>query len=168
MFLMMKFILFINLFAFLAFNPDVSEVRNMYKQAVLSESAALSLLDDLTEIKKSDDKVLVSYKGALTAITAKYENEIKRKKELFKQGVMMIEYAIEEDPDNIEIRFVRLSVQQNIPKFLKYKKNIEEDKTFILERVNDLDNKDLKTYIQEYILYSKKFTDQEKNVISQN
>lgn len=153
---------------FLAFNPDVSEVRNLYKQAVLSESAARSLFDNLTAVSKDDDKVLVSYKGALTAITAKYEKEIKRKKELFKNGVSLIEYAIEEDPDNIEIRFVRLSVQQNIPKFLKYKMNIEEDKTFILERLNGLDNKDLKAYIQEYILYSKNFTDEEKNVISHN
>jgi len=164
----MKFVLFIYLFLFLDFNPDVSEVRNLYKQAVVSESAALSLFSNLTGITKDDDKVLVSYKGALTAITAKYEKEIKPKKELFKNGVYLIEYAIEEDPDNIEIRFVRLSVQQNIPKFLKYKMNIEEDKTFLLERINDLNNKELKSYIEDYILYSKNFTEQEKNVISQN
>ena len=148
-------------------NLEVSEVRTWYKKAVQSESEAFALYDKLEEVSVNDEKVLVGYKGALRAITAKYAKEVKTKKEQFKEGVSLIEYALSEEPENIELRFIRLTIQQNSPKFLKYKKSIDDDKSFIFSNLKGISNAHLKKSIEEYILYSKNFSEEEKAVISQ-
>ena len=148
-------------------NLEVAEVRALYKKAVESEAEATALYSMLQDVNENDDKVLVGYKGALTAITAKYEKEVKTKKERFKAGVSLIEFAVSQEPENVELRFIRLSIQQNSPKFLKYKKNISEDKALIFDNLESLENAKLKAHIEDYILYSKNFSEQEKNVISQ-
>ena len=148
-------------------NIDISEVRQLYKEADLSEKNVANLFNKLESITKSDDKVLVAYKGAVTSMTAKYEKGVKLKKDVFKNGVSLVEFAVASEEDNIEIRFVRLSVQQNSPKFLNYNKEIEEDKKFILNYFDQISSSKLKTYIKDYILHSNNFTEEEKNVISQ-
>ncbi len=146
---------------------DIAEIRQLYKQADLSEQNASILLDKLESITMSDDKVLVAYKGAVTSMTAKYEKGAKLKKDIFKNGVSLVEFAVASESENIEIRFVRLSLQQNSPKFLKYNKEIEEDKKFIINYFDQIVSVELKSYIGDYILHSNNFTEEEKNVISQ-
>ena len=163
---MKPLIIIIVYFIFFA-NIDIAEVRHLYKQADVSQQNASELQYKLVDITKSDDKVLVAYKGAVTSMIAKYQKGAKLKKEFFKNGVSLLEFAISSEPDNIEIRFVRLSVQQNSPKFLKYNKEIEEDKKFILNYFDQIGSSKLQTYIKDYILHSNNFTEEEKNVISQ-
>jgi hypothetical protein len=157
--------IFIAYFIFFV-NIDISEVRQLYKEADLSEQNVANLFDKLESINKSDDKVLVAYKGAATSMTAKYKKGFKLKKEFFKNGVSLLEYAVASEPANIEIRFVRLSVQQNSPRFLNYNKEIEEDKKFIINNYDQINSSKLKAYIKDYILHSNNFTEEEKNVIS--
>lgn len=148
------------------FKPDLTDIRVMYRNAHNSQKDVLALYQKLESIVESDEKVLVAYKGASIAMLAKYEKGTKQKTEKFKRGVALVEYAIVEDPDNIEIRFIRLSVQQNSPKVLKYKSNIEVDKNFILSNYSNIRSSGLKNYLKHYILHSNNFTEEEKNVIS--
>ena len=150
----------------LILNIEISEIRNWYKKAVQSEAEAFALYEELQPVTEKDAKVLVGYKGALMAITARYAKEVKSKKEQFKEGVTLIEYALEAEPDNVELRFIRLTIQQNSPKFLKYKKNIDEDKSFIFDQFKDIGIKDLKACIEDYILNSDNFSEQEKSLVS--
>lgn len=161
----MKLSFFLIWIIFLTAEVDVAEVRNDYRKAVNSKMKAFELNSKLEGITKNDKKVLVAYKGAITTITAKYQNSNKLKSTIFKNGVSLIEYAVENDKNNIEIRFVRLSVQQNSPKFLKYNKEIEADKKFVLKKFHQIKSPEFKNYLKGYILDSDNFTDDEKNVI---
>lgn len=163
---MKSLIIYIAFYLFFV-NVDISEIRQLYKEADLSEQNATNLFHKLESITISDDKVLLAYKGAVTSMTAKYEKGVKQKKDVFKNGVSLVELAVASEEDNIEIRFVRLSVQQNSPKFLNYNKEIEEDKKFLLNYFNQISSSKLKAYIKDYILHSNNFTEEEKNVISQ-
>lgn len=163
---MKSLIIYIAFYLFIV-NVDILEVRQLYKEADLSEQNATNLFHKLESITISDDKVLLAYKGAVTSMTAKYEKGVKQKKDVFKNGVSLVELAVASEEDNIEIRFVRLSVQQNSPKFLNYNKEIEEDKKFLLNYFNQISSSKLKAYIKDYILHSNNFTEEEKNVISQ-
>jgi len=49
----------------------------------------------------------------------------------FNSGKQNIDAALGLDPENVEIRFIRLSVQKNAPSFLGYNSNIKEDSDFI-------------------------------------
>ena len=59
------------------------------------------------------------------------------------------------------MRLIRLSIQQNTPKILKYQENIDQDKQFILIHFSS-QTQDLQLYIQEYALKSNGFSEAEK------
>ncbi|HAV54046.1 MAG TPA: hypothetical protein DCX41_03820, partial [Aequorivita sp.] len=79
-----------------------------------------------------------------------------------KEGVALIESAVSADASNVEIRYIRLSVQENSPKFLGYHKNIEEDKEFILKNYGSISSAELKETIKDFVMKSENFEQQEK------
>ncbi|MBO0591067.1 hypothetical protein I2486_06560 [Cellulophaga sp. E16_2] len=146
---------------------DIDTVRSAYKEAGQDKTKIEAFNSLLLNISKDDSNVtLVAYKGASITLLAKNEKSIKNKKNLFIEGVSYIEYAIEKSPKNIELRFIRLGIQENTPKLLKYKGNIEEDKQFILKQFKNISSSNLKKHIKDYVLQSKAFSDEEKSVIS--
>lgn len=72
------------------------------------------------------------YEGAMLMRKAGKAKGPKKKLGFFKEGRIKLETAILADPDNTEFRFLRLAIEENAPKIVKYKKDIEADKAFIL------------------------------------
>jgi len=147
-------------------SPDLSKVRVDYINAFQNKENAMDLHNELAEVVKSDAKTLVAYKGAVTTLMAKFSKSTKDKKSLFKEGATLIEYAVAEDPNNIEIRCIRIGVQENTPKVVKYYKNISEDKQFLLEHYKEITSNKLKDYIRGFIMHSKSFSDAEKEMFN--
>ncbi len=163
----MKYILYISFLSFFFISPSISEIRELYKEAPNSKEVTLQLVKELEAIKKTDAAVLVAYKAASLTLLAKNSKGVKSKKAYFKEGVTLLEFIISKKPKNIELRFIRLTIQEKTPKFLKYKENISEDKSFIYNQLKNVRDSNLQTYIKGYVLQSKLFTIEEKNVISE-
>ena len=165
----MKFlIVFILTLSFSILSVDLDTIRDAYQEASNDKTKVDEFNRLLLSVTKEDEAVLVAYKGASIILNARNSSIILDKKKLFIEGVSYIEYAITEAPDEVEPHFIRLSIQENTPKFLKYKDNIEEDKNFILNQFNSINSTSLKSHIQDYILQSELFTDEEKSVISKS
>ncbi|WP_179008958.1 hypothetical protein [Winogradskyella forsetii] len=148
------------------FSTDINTVRKAYKEAAQDDTKIEAFNKLLSDVTKNDDMTLVAYKGAAITMLAKNESKIKDKKARVVEGVSYVEYAIEKAPNNIEIRFIRLGIQENMPKILKYKEHIEEDKQFILKQFKNIKSSNLRHHIKDYILQSKAFSDEEKSVFS--
>ncbi len=161
----MKFLFILFFTTLFLVAPDLTKIREDYINAVHSKENAENLYNDLAEVTKSDEKILVAYKGAVTTLKAKFSKSTKDKKKLFKDGATLIEYAVSEEPSNIEIRCIRLGVQGNTPKVVNYRKNILEDKQYILDHFNEITSSNLKSYIKGFVMHSKSFTDLEKEKI---
>ncbi|MGI6516760.1 MAG: FAD-binding domain-containing protein [Fermentimonas caenicola] len=73
----------------------------------------------------------LGYLGALQTIWANHVFSPISKLKTFKVGTDNIEQAIQKEPGNVELRFIRLSVQKNAPSFLGYQSHIKEDMEFI-------------------------------------
>ena len=161
----MKFLFFIAIFIS-TFGNDVklSEIREAYVNASGSKEITLKLSNELSSVTKNDIPVLVAYKGAVLTIEAKYAKGKNNKKELFKEGADLLEYAVKTSPNNIEIRTLRLSIQENTPKFLKYHKNISIDKQYILDHFKDVSSEGKKVFVRSYVLQSKGFSASEKEL----
>lgn len=144
--------------------PSLTEIRKLYPTANTSESNAKEFASKLNEVGKESNKTLLAYKGASIAILSKLEKKGAERTKKFKEGVGLIEFAVTNDPTAIEIRMIRLSVQENVPKIVNYKGNIKEDKKFILDHYKDQSGA-LKTYIGDFILHSKSFSETEKQMI---
>ena len=62
-----------------------------------------------------------------------------------------MEQAIINDLENVELRFLRLSIQLHTPDVLHYNAQIKSDKQFIESNLEKLKNEKLKKSIAEYI-----------------
>lgn len=147
---------------------DLEKTRVQYPEAVNSSEVASNLDTEFSEMSDSVKPVLVAYKGAVLTLKAKFAKGRSDKKEFFKEGVSMIESAVKADASNIEIRYIRMSVQENSPRFLGYHKNIEEDKEFILKNYTNVSSKELKTVIKNFALESESFDESEKMMFKKN
>ncbi|HUH47332.1 MAG TPA: hypothetical protein VLZ54_09280 [Arenibacter sp.] len=144
------------------FPQDLGAIRKEFILASKDRESASALMDQLSTITEADKKVLVAYKGAVMALMAKYTKENQERKRLFREGVQLLEYAVSEAPDNIEIRCLRLSIQENTPKFLKYRSNIGDDKSFILTNYKNTPSLAVKDFVRSYIMQSDGFNTGEK------
>jgi len=163
----LKYILFISFFSLFFTSPSISDIRELYQEASGSKEITLQLVKELEAVKKTDNAVLVAYKAASLTLLAKNTKGAKSKKMYFKEGVDLLEFIISKNSKNIELRFIRLTIQEKTPKFLKYKENINEDKFLIYNHLKNGKNTNLQTYMKEYVLQSKVFSIEEKNVISE-
>ena len=155
-------LIFTFLFLFHSFSfSELSEIRKMYPNVAVSETSIKDFQDKLSDVTMESNKVLVAYKGASIVMFTKYIKKMPEKKSNFKEGVKWIESAVKSKPDNIEIRMIRLGVQENTPKIAKYNTHIQEDKKFIIVHYND-ESGSFKDYIKNFILSSKSFTEAEK------
>ncbi|WP_140937289.1 hypothetical protein [Sphingobacterium lumbrici] len=110
---------------------DLGSIRADFEKAENSKANTEHLYNLLKDYDKGDP-VIQAYKGAAYSLQARYTTDKKDKKELFVAGVKDIEAAIKSAPNNVEIRLIRLIIQENTPKMLKYKMEIDTDKQMIL------------------------------------
>ncbi len=159
----MKFLFSIVFLIFFSGSQDLSTVREDYINASKSKEKAEEFNDTMADYA-GDNKTMLAYKGASIALKAKFASDRKTKKDLFTKGIQILEKALKADPNNAEIRLIRLSIQENTPKILNYKGNIQEDKQLILTTF-DKQNKSLKEHLLTFINQSKSFTAQEKELL---
>lgn len=110
------------------------------------------LITDLEQQKSTS--INNAYKGALISKKANFEKSAAKKIKTFKIGVELLETEIKKNPKQIEFRFLRLCIQENCPKILKYNKNITEDAKLIASNFKT-QSKQLKTIISNYAKSSK-------------
>jgi hypothetical protein len=152
----LSFLLFLLFSSSWAFAQVSSEVRLSYRKATQSKEGAFAFYEMVKDHKNSDAPVLAAYKGAGLMLLARYEPLTQRAAKV-KEAVEWIENALKKDPDDIEIRLIRLSVQEHLPKMLGYHKNREEDRDFIKKSYPTLQDKELKQMIDGYFAeFSKK------------
>ncbi len=116
-------------------NVEINKVHSLYFEGWTDECGANSLVDYLSQVTLKDKPVFKAYKGASIATTANCELMPWKKLKNFNEGKHYIESAVRDEPENLEIRFIRFTIQTNIPPILNYD-NMEEDKNFILKNLN--------------------------------
>lgn len=153
----MKLFFFISLFFFNFQN--IETVRSEYVSASSSKTSFEKFKSTLSK-SEANSLEIKAYKAASLTLEAKYIKEIKLKKEYFLKGATQLNELIKSNPTNTELRLIRLSIQENTPKILKYKENIQEDKNLILKQFSK-ENKSLKEYIVNYFNTSKSISEEE-------
>lgn len=141
--------------------PAISEIRNLHEKAVEQEEAAEKLMQ-LLKPYNLDEPLLMGYRGAAHMLMAKHVGNPFTKMSHFKKGKNIFTETIEAAPQNVELRFLRFSVQSEAPAFLGYRGNLEEDKAILLNGIHDLENGQLKRLITGYLLSSEAISDAEK------
>jgi len=156
-------VLFIN---FLAISSkggnEVIAIRNLFYHSIKISDSANVLRDRLKGVNSSSNSELIAYKGMSDLMICYHSYNPYTKYKLFISGKQLLELAIMKDPLNIELRFLRLTVQLNVPPFLGYSNNINEDKVAIFNGIKTSNDKDLISRIYQYTMNAKKLSYREK------
>lgn len=106
------------------------------------------MIDSITTTK---DPVYLAYLGAYQTIWANHVINPISKLSTFNKGKKNIENAFLLDQNNIEIRLIRYSIQNNAPKFLGYSNELIRDKNFIERNYQDVKSIELKELINSVL-----------------
>ena len=87
-----------------------------------SADAALQRLYDLVKERKNTPDLPKSYTVSL-----------------FKKGRIKLETALASNDANIEFHFLRLAIEEHAPKIVKYRADIEKDKSLIIKNFKNLE-----------------------------
>ena len=100
---------------------------------VLSSGNLDDVNKELDLVNSSDIKQKWAYEGALQMRKAGLVKIPAEKLHFFKLGYIKLETAILNDRNNVEYRFLRLTIQEHAPHIVKYYRQIESDKEFIIK-----------------------------------
>lgn len=131
-------------------NIDLKEVRELYIQSVANKKNNEALISKLKDANENTP-VLFGYKGAAFIIMAKHEFYPWNKWKNFKKGRDILESIIQKYPDNYELRFIRYSIQSNLPGILNYSSAMEQDKKIVVEGFKNLTDIDLKNLVNRLL-----------------
>ncbi|MBC7745715.1 MAG: hypothetical protein H7096_11485 [Flavobacterium sp.] len=155
-------------FAMSDFPADPSKIKKAMLRAIENPRITDSLYSELKLIK-SPAPVVVAYLGTLEALKAKYSWNPYNKIAYVARSQKTLEKAVKEDPLNLEIRFMRFSVQHYTPAFLGFSKELIEDRKMIIKQYaqknfGKLDNETLKN-IAEFLIFSKRCSSPEIKIL---
>ncbi len=132
--------------------PVIKEVRIMLHNATSNEQACTKMIGLLEPFNETNNPLLFGYRGGATMLMAKHAFNPFSKLSYFKKGKLMLESAIKADHTNVELRFLRYTIQTNVPGFLNYKSDKNLDRTFISQSLPKLKDQELKKIIIEFLL----------------
>lgn len=142
---------------------SLQEIRSLYLKSHKDEACCSELLKKLQNIDPLKEPVAAGYKGCATMMMANYTYNPARKLSAFYEGRDLLENVIQKNSENPELRYLRYTIQTNVPSFIGYNKAIESDKKFLIAQVNNLSDAALKKMIADYLRHSERVTGEEKN-----
>ena len=125
-------LLLIVLFPITMYANELPQIRKDFYLAIKNGAASEKFYNRLKE-KKSSDPTIMAYFGTSQAIRAKHAFNPYNKITYLKSGIKTLETAISKSPENLEIRFLRFSLEHYIPSFLGFSKHLETDRKKIVE-----------------------------------
>lgn len=127
-----------------------------------------SLTDSLYKVLAAEankSPLNICYLGVVQALKAKHAWNPYFKVKYLNDAEKTLQIAVNHEPDNMEIRFMRFSIEHNVPGFLGYTKHLVADRE---EMIKQLDKKyyasadhEVVITIIKFLLDSKRCTPQE-------
>ena len=154
------------LFSLILFHPNsnVDEVRNQFPE-IYSEEQADHFIEQLNKDDSPEGK---GYTAAMFFMKSRFVKWPFTKMKYFKEGKSILDETINENPANIEIRYIRFLMQKQIPDFLGYHENISEDFQVIVNGFKMCNLQPImKSKILKNMLLTKDLTSEENDKLNQ-
>lgn len=143
----------------------MTEVRSLFMKSVDDARSCQDLLKLLENYDEIKNPTLAGYKASAWMIMAKHSFNPMEKLSFFNKGKTLMESCIQASPENIELHFLRFSIQCNSPDFLGYNDSLMSDKSFLLKSINKKADKELNSIILSYMNVSEYLTIEEKQLL---
>ena len=149
---------FFLLFSSAAFAQDtlLNHVRNNTREMFSTESVCLNIYNAFEQTDYQEENLLLGYHGATLLGMARHDPNPFKKMSHFSDGKKLLEKAISRDSNNLELRFLRLTIQTYMPSFLGYDESKESDKAFLLNNLNAANNETFASSVRDFIAQAEK------------
>lgn len=137
------------LFTSILWGQDLALLRENLELAPNNKSVCKEMIQSVSS--STNNPVFLAYLGAYQTIWANHVINPFNKLSTFNRGKKNLQKAVSLDQDNIEIRFLRFSIQKKSPKFLGYSDNLAEDKKYIESHQNKLNSTKLKYLVNKVL-----------------
>lgn len=124
-------------------------IRKNYEISVSDKKVCQSMIEQLSH--HLNGNVHLAYLGAFQTIWANHTGNPFEKLKTFNKGKKNIDKAATLSPNNVEIIFIRYSIQKQSPKFLGYKDHLKEDEAYLSKTINDITDTHLKSMVQNIL-----------------
>jgi hypothetical protein len=130
------FLLFVCLFYTLLLhaNESIELARKEFKKAAFNDKVNNEVYQVLVS-SKVQDPLTQAYVAYYTALKARHVTSPYEKITYVRSFDKAIKKAVALAPDNFEIRFLRFSVQDKLPSYLGFSKELVVDKKIILQQI---------------------------------
>ena len=149
----------------MAIEPFTWKARQLFMRAEADEESCVNLLDLCKGYSEQADPLMAGYEACARMLMAQHLINPWSKYQSFKQGAEQLERCVKGNPTNIELRFLRFSVQTKAPAFLGYNQSISKDKDFLLLSLDRVLDAGLAKTIRAFLLQSNALNETEKNKI---
>ena len=105
---------------------------------VMASNKIQDIDNELKVLEKFNASSKAAYEGTLMMKKAGLLKKAKDKIDLFKAGRKKLEAVIKTEPGNAEWRFLRLMIQENAPKAVNYRNELDTDSKFIVNNYKSL------------------------------
>jgi hypothetical protein len=96
----------------------------------------------------SSQPSILAYVCAVEMKQAEYSHNPISKLRIFKHTKKKLDSLVQSNPTDVHLRYIRLLLQEKTPSILGYNDNIKEDKIFLINKLEILDDSD---YLDLYI-----------------
>ncbi|MDX2301449.1 MAG: hypothetical protein NW226_01560 [Microscillaceae bacterium] len=145
---------------------DLHEIRLLYSEAAKDDLKGQRLYKLLEKDQTKLSPTFTAYWGAALAMQAKNTLNVFSKLYYIQKANEHFAKAVKLEPENVEIRFLRFSIQLNTPAFLGYSQHIDLDKTQIMKHLeSDSVDLEMRLAIADFLLKSGKCTAKETDYL---
>jgi hypothetical protein len=150
---MKRFVVLVAFFIFVTaemHSTDIFYLRNLFFEASNSKEKTDYMIKVLSKAEDKSLPIVKGYTAMSYMLLAKHGFNFLARYNNFITGRDLLEKAIAEDRNNVELRFLRLSVQLNVPSILNYSDSIEADKSIVKTQYQFIKDPDLKEKIRSF------------------
>ena len=130
------------------------DIRKNIGEVFKTEEVCLKFHESFERTDISKSNLLLGYKGAVELGMARHDPNPFKKMSFFSDGKGNLEKSISNDPENIELRFLRLTIQTHLPTFLGYSDSKEGDKKFVLANLEKAPSEEFRTRVRGFIKHA--------------
>lgn len=112
---------------------DIQKIRIDFNGAITNQDKALILHAQLMQLKPASNTIEYAYLGATEALLAKHSFNPFSKLSYVNSALEKLNKAVDINSSNLEIRYMRFSVEANMPPYLGYSKHVSEDKQILVQ-----------------------------------
>jgi len=129
---------FFNCLLFANNMTDINYIRKEFNLAIENGKKADDLHAQLLKLKPASNTLQFAYLGATEALLAKHSFNPFSKLNYVNSALIKLNKAVELNVEDIEIRYMRFSVEANMPSYLGYSKHIVEDKHVLVKGLKNI------------------------------